>query len=112
MLHLIEPEILPSGAFIFTPLELTVIALARREKGRRFGSGRHLAQALFQKDQLLPGGRENGTLADPRLEVLRAFVKILDRRGQRLAAATQILREAGFSSLQETWLRSECARPL
>jgi len=29
-----------------------------------------------------------------------------------LAAATQTLREAGFSSVQETWLRSECARPL
>ena len=112
MLHLIEPEILPSGAFIFTPLELTVIALARSEKGQRFGSRSRLAQALFKRHQLLPGRRANGTLADPRLEVLRAFVNMLHRRGQRLAAATQILREAGFSSVQETWLRSECARPL
>lgn len=108
----IEAEILPSGAFIFTPLELTVIALARSEKGRTRGTRANLIQALFKIDQLLKGKRSNWTLADPRLEALREFVNSLHRRDRGIAAALQTLREAGFSSVQEVWLRSECARPL
>jgi hypothetical protein len=36
-----EGEILPSGAIIFTPMELTVIALARSESAQRVQSGTH-----------------------------------------------------------------------
>lgn len=46
-----EGEILPSGAMIFTPTELTVVALARSEKGRALGTRSRLVQALFAIDQ-------------------------------------------------------------
>lgn len=108
----IEAEILPSGAVIFTAMELTVIALARSEKGRTLGSRGALAQALFTIEQRLTGGRSNWTLADARLEALRGYVGSLHRRGDGATPASQSLQQAGFSSVQETWLRSECAQPL
>ena len=108
----IETEILPSGAIIFTLMELTVIALARSEKGRTSAPRSHLAQALFTIDQCLTGRQPKWTLADARLEALRMFVNSLHRHGRGILPETQTLQEAGFSSVQETWLRSECARPL
>lgn len=111
-MNAIGTEILPSGAILFTPMELTVIALARSERGRTFGPRGSLAQALFTIDQCLTGSHANWRLADARLEALREFVNCLHRRGRGVAAATQTLQESGFSSMQETWLRSECAQPL
>lgn len=108
----LEAEILPCGTFIFTPLELSVIALARSEKGRMPGARRRLAQALFTAEQRRKGRCANWTLADVRLEALREFVNALHRRGRGAAAATRALRDSGFSRIQETWLYSECAQPL
>lgn len=115
LLHPIEvsaAEILPCGVIIFTPMELTVIALARSEGGRLPAQQRPLAQALFTNDQLLTGRFAGWTLSDARLEALRQFVNALHRRRGGEAFATRTLQEAGFSSAQETWLRSECAQPL
>lgn len=108
----IEAEVLPCGALIFTSLELTVIALARSEKGRTSASRSHLARALFKIDECTTGKQANWALADARLEALRAFVNSLHRHGPEVLQETQTLQEAGFSGAQETWLRSECARPL
>lgn len=108
----IEREILPSGAVLFTPMELTVIPLARSEKGQAFGEDRSLAQALFTIDQCVTGRRANWRLADARLEALREFVNSLHRKSQCVAAATQTLKESGFNRVQATWLRSECARAI
>lgn len=73
----IEAEVLPCGALIFTSLELTVIALARSEKGRTSASRSHLARALFKIEECTTGKQANWALADARLEALRAFVNSL-----------------------------------
>lgn len=107
-----KADILPSGAFIFTPVELAVIALAKSEKGRTPRPRGYVAQAFCKIDEVLTGRRANWTLANPRLEALRVFVNSLGPGGQGVTAATQTLQDAGFSSAQEMWLRSECAQPL
>lgn len=105
-------EVLRSGAMIFTPMELTVVALARREKGRGPGTRSRLVQALFAIDQRISVRRRECTLADARLEALRRLVNSLYRRGRGTSLAVQTLQQAGFSNAQVTWLCSECAHPL
>ena len=115
MLHPIgtmEGEILPSGAMIFTPMELTVVALAQSEKGRGLGTRSRLVQALFAIDQRILVRRAEWTLADTRLEALRRFVRSPYRRGKATFPAMQTLQEAGFSNAQIAWLCSECGHLL
>lgn len=99
------------SAAIFTPLERTVLELARGERGKgllpntRFGQffGR-LSHRLFGQQGIRP-------LADPRLEALRTFVNALHHCSRaRVEAAAEALRSAGFDPLQETWVRSISAR--
>lgn len=57
----IEGEVRPSGAMISTPMELTVVALARREKGRGPGTRSRLVQALFAIDRRISVRRREWT---------------------------------------------------
>lgn len=107
-----EGEILPSGAMIFTPMELTVVVLAQSEKGRGLGTRSRLVQALFAIDQRILVRRAEWILADTRLEALRRFVRSLYRHGKATFPEMRTLQEAGLSNAQIAWLCSECAHPL
>lgn len=100
-------EAVPVLRAMFTPLERTVLALARGEHGMGLlpttGVGRflnRLSVRLFGQQGVQP-------LADPRLEALRSFVNALHRCGRaRIEGAAAVLRLAGFDRLQEAWIRS------
>lgn len=104
-------EAVSFSAALFTPLEQTVLDLARGERGRgllpttAFGQFfKRLSFRLFGQPGVQP-------LADPRLEALRSFVNALHHCGRaRLEATATALRSAGFDPLQESWIRSTFAR--
>ncbi|RZF65197.1 hypothetical protein EWE75_07460 [Sphingomonas populi] len=99
------------AAAMFTPLERTVLELARSERGTGLlpTSGFRLflervSFRLFGRERIRP-------LADPRLEALRSFVNALHRCSRaRVEATADALRSVGFDPLQEAWIRSTFAR--
>lgn len=106
-----DAEAVVFAAAMFTPLERTVLELARSERGNGLlptsGFGSFLERVsfrLFGRERIRP-------LADPRLEALRSFVNALHRCSRaRVEATTAALRSVGFDPLQETWIRSTFAR--
>ena len=99
------------AAAVFTPLEQTVLELARGERGKGLlpttGFGLILERILFR----LFGWQRIRPLADPRLEALRNFVNALHRCSRvQVEATAATLRSVGFHPLQETWIRSTLAR--
>jgi|GEM_PF-3801445 len=103
-------EAVPFATAMFTPLERTVLELARGERGTgllptsRFGLFlERVSFRLFGRQRIRP-------LADPRLEALRSFVNALHRCSRsRVEATAAALRSVGFEPLQETWIRSTFA---
>lgn len=81
----------------FSPLEWSVIALARRDSVSTLRKPGRIALALG----VLFGERANPRLADPRLEALRRIAVLSWRRGYSVAPAeVRAFIAAGFSSDQ------------
>ena len=100
-------EPVPAAAALFTPLEQTVLDLARGERGKGLRPTGRLGIALERISSRLFGRQAVRPLADPRLEALRTFVNALHRcNRKRIDATAELLRSAGFDLLQESWIRS------
>jgi hypothetical protein len=86
----------------FSPLEWSVIALARRDTLSSLDRPGRLAMALGT----IFGGRRNPQLADPRLEALRRFAVMLRHLRDRLPDR-ELVRfiKAGFTRGHATLLR-------
>lgn len=86
----------------FSPLEWSVIALARRDSLSSLETPSRLAIALGA----LFGGRRNPQLADPRLEALRRFAVMLRHLRDRLPDRELVrFLAAGFTRGHATLLR-------
>lgn len=99
------------SAAMFTPLERTVLALARDERGRGLLPMTGFGQVFARLSSRLFGQPGVRPLADPRLEALRSFVNALHKCSRvRIDGTAEALRLAGFGPLQEAWIRATFAR--
>jgi len=98
------------AAAMFTPLERTVLELARGECGTGLLPTSSFGLFLERVSFRLFGRQRIRPLADPRLEALRSFVNALHRCSRaRVEATAAALRSVGFEPLQEIWIRSTFA---